>query len=312
MSKKWAANLLKVTVSVALFALLASRVEWDTAAASFRSAAPSYILAALACVVFTPLVAALRWTQAGRAVGMVLPGRLAVRATYSGLFVGQFLPAGVGVDSVRLAVLWQEGVAVRLAAASIVLDRASGIAALVALTLVGLPFLPPLVPPGAVALVLGVVLAAGVAAAAALWIDKLPWTGGVLWARLAPVMQLVRAVRQGLFTRFFGAAFACSVLIHLLSIVGVVSIARGFGFSLELWSLLSISSIALFASLLPVSFNGWGVREGALMVGLASLQVPRETSLLISIVYGLLLVVISLPGGFVVKFGVARPKTDPP
>ncbi len=61
--------------------------------------------------------------------------------------------------------------------------------------------------------------------------------------------------------------------------------------------------------LLPVSLAGWGVREVVLVVALAPFGVPPEAALAISVLFGLCLVVIGLPGGLIwlVDWDIARP-----
>jgi len=53
---------------------------------------------------------------------------------------------------------------------------------------------------------------------------------------------------------------------------------------------------ALVLTVIPISIAGWGVREGAL-VGLFSLiGADRTIVLMMSVVYGILLILVSLPG----------------
>lgn len=293
----------KVSVTVVLFAVLAVTTDWTAALASLASTKQSYILAALFCVAWTPVLTTFRWAVAGLASGLRLPHSMLLRATYSAVFVGQFLPAGVGVDSARLAMLWQANIPISNALASIALDRLSGIAAILALTIVGLPFVPALVPEGAAVIVFGVILAGALATTCLLHMDRIPSIRQRRIGRLHTIAGFVRTIRLSLLTRYFLLALGYAALIHLMSIVAVLLVAEAFGHSLGLWPLLTISSLALFASMLPISFNGWGVREGALVIGLSTLHIPRETALLISLVYGVLLVISSLPGGFLLKFG---------
>jgi uncharacterized membrane protein YbhN (UPF0104 family) len=49
----------------------------------------------------------------------------------------------------------------------------------------------------------------------------------------------------------------------------------------------------------PVSVAGWGVREGVMVVGLGYAGMDAEKAVALSILYGLLLLVVALPGGFV-------------
>jgi hypothetical protein len=53
---------------------------------------------------------------------------------------------------------------------------------------------------------------------------------------------------------------------------------------------------ALVLTVIPISIAGWGVREGAL-VGLFSLiGADRTVVLMMSVMYGILLILVSLPG----------------
>jgi uncharacterized membrane protein YbhN (UPF0104 family) len=47
---------------------------------------------------------------------------------------------------------------------------------------------------------------------------------------------------------------------------------------------------------IPISIAGWGVREGIMVMGFGYLGVPPEQALALSILYGLLLLVVAIPG----------------
>ena len=48
--------------------------------------------------------------------------------------------------------------------------------------------------------------------------------------------------------------------------------------------------------LAPISIAGWGLREGVMVIGLGYLGVLPENAFALSILYGILLLVVSLPG----------------
>ena len=53
---------------------------------------------------------------------------------------------------------------------------------------------------------------------------------------------------------------------------------------------------------MPLSIAGWGLREGAMVAVFALVGVPMDGALLMSVLLGLLLLLISLPGGLVLAF----------
>ena len=65
--------------------------------------------------------------------------------------------------------------------------------------------------------------------------------------------------------------------------------------------LLIVPVVTLF-TLIPISIAGWGVRESVMIIGLGYLNVPPEEALALSILYGLLMAMIALPGGFIWLF----------
>ena len=48
--------------------------------------------------------------------------------------------------------------------------------------------------------------------------------------------------------------------------------------------------------ILPISISGWGIRETILIVGLGLLGISKEQAITLSILYGVLLILSSLPG----------------
>ncbi|MGI9420464.1 MAG: lysylphosphatidylglycerol synthase domain-containing protein, partial [Geminicoccaceae bacterium] len=74
--------------------------------------------------------------------------------------------------------------------------------------------------------------------------------------------------------------------------------------------LLSVQPIIAVIASLPVSFGGWGVREGSMVVSLGILGVSAENALAISVLYGLTGVVATLlVAGLVQSLGaVALPR----
>jgi hypothetical protein len=65
---------------------------------------------------------------------------------------------------------------------------------------------------------------------------------------------------------------------------------------LEWHNMLFIVPFVTLASAIPISIAGWGVREGIMVVSLGYLGVVPEQALVLSILYGVLMLVSSIPG----------------
>lgn len=64
----------------------------------------------------------------------------------------------------------------------------------------------------------------------------------------------------------------------------------------------------MLVSMAPISFAGWGVREGAMIVGLAWLGVVAADALAMSVAFGFLQVMLAVPGAVL---WMARRRTVP-
>ena len=68
------------------------------------------------------------------------------------------------------------------------------------------------------------------------------------------------------------------------------------GLNISLFGMLLVVPITNLLMALPISIAGWGVREGVMIAGLGYLNVSAEAAFALSILYGLLMLVVSLPG----------------
>jgi len=286
----------KAALSLGLVAYLASTLDWASLSQALLAANQALVAAAFAVLALIPLLAAERWRSASIASGLALPRGFFLPATYASTFAGQFLPSGVGTDAVRLALLWRRDVPLRAGFQSIAIDRICGVSALVVLIWAGMPFVLRLLPPGTAGPVAAASALLVLAVAGLLMIDRLPLPPR--WRRGAPgrLLSLVADARTAMATPRSGFTLLFGIVIHTLSAIAVLLLARAFGHDLRLHDLLTVTSIAIFAGMLPISFNGWGVREAALMVGLSLLAVPRDLALMLSFLYGIGGVLASLPG----------------
>lgn len=63
--------------------------------------------------------------------------------------------------------------------------------------------------------------------------------------------------------------------------------------------MIAIMSLVTLVVALPISMAGWGIREISLVALLGLLGVDRPAALLMSLEFGLLSMLVSLPGGVV-------------
>jgi len=127
--------------------------------------------------------------------------------------------------------------------------------------------------------------------------------GGARTAALLHRWRITRAVAvilgdlRGIFLRPSGAGVvALSLAIHLISVATILTIARGLHIDLDIKAGVTLFPPVLLILAMPITVAGWGLREGAMAVALGQVHIPLPDALAISIAYGLLQILVSLPG----------------
>jgi hypothetical protein len=295
---------LRLAVTAALIAILATRLDVGKAAGLMRHASPEPIAATFIILVIGNLIIAVRWHLIMSAM-TVSPGpAVLTKLVFVGLFFNQVLPTGVGGDVVRAWRCRKLGIGLGAAIRSILLDRAWGYGVLVIVYAAALPGLLRVLPDPRERAMIAIVLAGAAAALVALLsLDRLPQT--LLRLRIvAPLVELSRAARSlGRQPARCAAVLALSMLTFGLTVLALKLVGDGTGtpLSLRVWAMI-IPPVTLI-QLVPVSLAGWGVREIALVVALGAFGVPAEAALAISILFGLFTLLIGLPGGLIWLFG---------
>lgn len=270
---------------------------------------PAWALLALALTLPPLLLSAWRWRLTARLLGLSLGFRRALHEYYLALFLNQLLPGGVAGDVARA---WrhsrdsgQRGGAWR----AVIIERASGQLAMALLTLAVLAA-SPLWHELMARAVRGVVASGWLLAGIAGLLLLIP----VVWqlARRPPaaLVGLGGDLRRSLLAASVWPKQLAGSLVVVVSYALVfVCAARAIGVQLPLATLLALVPPVLLAMLIPITLAGWGVREGAaaLVWGLAGL--PPAQGVAISMAYGIIVLLASLPGGLVLlqrRAGAAR------
>jgi hypothetical protein len=159
------------------------------------------------------------------------------------------------------------------------------------------------------------------------WVVALVSLGGLIVIATAPwVVRLlgwlpIDSVRRNLNV----VANEVDMVVHskrrLLQLVGVsilgqfalsgavLLLAGGLGVPLESVGALAVVPGVMIVSAIPISIAGWGLREGTMVVGLGLLGVSQSDAALVSIAFGLLLLILGLLGGLLwLTQGAKRPR----
>jgi uncharacterized protein (TIRG00374 family) len=289
--------LLKAAITFGLLYFLVSKVDLAKSVDLLVRTNIGAVTLALIVLAIQTGFAILRWHRILIKKEMHIPMKRSARYFWLGLFFNQVLPSSIGGDAVRGYCLVRDGQSVGRATLSVLLDRVLGMVGLVMLIALAMPYAMNLIN-----------------------VPEMQW--GMVFALLAVISGLVSILFMDIFTKKFTDwrvmkslttltsdarqllasqqglwLIVLSVLVHLLSIVVVGMLSWALAIRVDWTALAVIVPIATLLMTVPLSIAGWGVREGVMVVGLGYVGIAAEEALALSILYGLSMLMIALPGG---------------
>jgi len=243
--------------------------------------------------VLTTLCCAWRWKTVARGLGVDLPLPVAVAAYYRSLFLNVTLPGGVVGDVHRGISHGRDVRDLGRALRAVVWERSAGQVVQAVLTVAILVALPSPVRSSVPLVAFAVAVTVG----AAVLVVRVRSDGRSEWSRFR--RAVARDINDGLLARraWLGISLASALIVAGHTITFLLA-ARTAGTTAPLSQLLPIAMLAMLAMVLP-SVAGWGPREGvtAWAFGAAGLGVQQGVAT--AVVYGVMVLVASLPGAFV-------------
>jgi hypothetical protein len=296
--------LAKVAVSVVLLTVVARTFDTQGLLERFARVSAGEALIALAIALAILPVQTLRWKVVLRESGHDLPFGQALGILWIGQFFSQVLPSSVGGDALRMWYAHKSGMQPGKAIIAVVVDRAVSLLGVLLMAACGLPWLLRLLPEGAARSTLVAFIGAGaagfVAVAALAGNPNLLPRWRVARALLAPAVLLRRIlIAPGRLLPALAFSMTSSVGFCAM----VYQIARALGVALEFQDCLLLFPPVMFASAIPVSVGGWGLREGAMVVAFGYANVAAADAFAMSVLFGLFMLAMGLPG---VAFWLAR------
>ena len=300
-----AISAVKIAVSLGLLTLLFSRVDISRLWSVARQASPVWLAAALLMYLAMVLASAVRWGVLLRAQHVRLPFSFLTQSFLVATFFNNFLPSNIGGDVVRITDTAKAAGSKTLATTVVLIDRGLGLLGLALMAATGASLMHRMAvgPVGPAMLWAGFGLGAIVATPALLMpetVTKLLQPLRVFhkdWVD-ARIEKLTYAL-----TRFketptaLAGCFAGAVVVQAILVLFYVAIARSMHIPIGFAELAVIVPVSFIVQMIPVSVNGFGVREATFGFYFTRLGLPLESALLVSFVGAALIMVFSLTGG---------------
>ncbi|MFQ5576736.1 MAG: lysylphosphatidylglycerol synthase transmembrane domain-containing protein [Anaerolineae bacterium] len=310
MNRKTILNLLKIIVSAGLIALILRSIDLRELGRVLARANLGWLAAALAFSFGGVAARAKRWHILLDALRVRVPFTELLQIYFIGFLFNNLLPSGLGGDAIRMMELNRHSERAGDAVSSVLVDRMLGVFGSLSLALAALAFRWRAVP--AQIAVLSILLFAGLTGVGLALINQSLYHA----LRRIPLIRRLTGIRFAgeLFRSFqtynlptLGRSYTFSLLLSLCLIGMNMSIGRALGASISAVHFLVFVPLASLVLILPISFAGLGVREGAYVYLFGQVGVPQEVALGLSLlVYVLGNAMPGLLGGVVYLWRSAR------
>jgi uncharacterized membrane protein YbhN (UPF0104 family) len=298
----------RVVVTLVIFVLIFRGIDIRQVARVAAGADPGLLAAAILLIFLGTSLAAYRWSLIMNNLGLERSAAAYWQIYLKGMFFNQGLPTSVGGDAIRVLDAAGRRYSKLEALYGVMLDRIAGVTALLTLNLLAYAAAPEMLPEWVryvvFALAVGLVAAfvAGLNLRHFRWLDR--------WPRLTVLRTLSERFHQA-FSKRRTALVVSSLVVHVFAILCVWAIGRSLGLSVDVLTYFILVPPAMLFTVIPISLAGWGVREGAMVALFSFVGADKERVLAMSILYGLILIIVSLVG-LVLFLRGRRPSADAP
>ena len=298
----WSSWLLRLVLGLCIVGLLMARAKPEQLLIAFRSVSPLSLLGAVCFYWLAQSISAAKWQLLLHARGAGFSYFQCARLYLLGMFCNLFLPTSIGGDGVRALVAGRSCGGTTVAASSILVERLTGLAALLTLGATGVALWGTQSSLSQVLPRIFVVLALLATAFGSLRFTayRLERTiqgkmGKVIrkWAALHREMDFY-AARERWGT--LGLALALSFIFQCAQVGINIYLARVAGLQTPFTTFLWLVPLLSLMSMIPIGIGGLGVREAAAIAALGS-QEPHSAILAWSLLYQATVWLASLPGG---------------
>lgn len=288
---------LRIIISLGLLGFLGWHTDWHQVAKAFSEMHIALWLAAVGLLVISQLLSSIRWHILAKDMQIDRPLSHMMGIYFIGTYFNLLLPTAVGGDVVRAWYLdGQSGQRLR-AFLSVLLDRLCGLAMLLFLATCAVLLSPLELPQW---LSLSVYALAG---CAVLGLISLPIIRNHSDKAPGKLKHLLLALHElpSVNALFWPVVLSFAVQASNVIIVWMVGVSIGVEVPASFyWILVPVVSLL---TMLPISVNGMGVREGAMALLLGPLGVNHGEALTLAFLWFAVSASVSLLGGLVYLFG---------
>lgn len=284
---------MKLSITSLILIAVFRHVDPLALANALRIASPGLIAVAIFAFMMSSIMGGLRWWCLLRAMRIVPRLRSVTAAYWIGVALGQIMPAAAS-DGMRVWILTRQGIALNSVVRSVIVERAAMLGTLFLFAAASGPLLVhrlgPVVPPW----VWPLMVVGGLAG----WIVVLVANRIAAWVGKWRLIEMTNLIddRDRYAASWLVPFFILCIAANLNFVVASVAVGASLRLSMSFTDYLAFIPWVTLSMVIPISINGWGLREGILVTFLPAVGVSPENALVFSLLYGACNVISSLPG----------------
>jgi len=307
--RRTASTILKVAVTLALYALVLYKIDVRQFLGRLREAHLGWVVLGVAAYAAGQWLSAWRWWLLLRPVQLTVPYLRMVAFYFIGMFFNHFLPTIIGGDAVKAILLARETGAPARSTMSVFMERNVGLLALLTIATVAAFVAPPVAVKGVSLLHLTLLLFCGFIVTNVLLANRRAYhlidclvaltPLSHIRSRAASLYDAVVPYRERRSWGVLAAAIGQSFLFQGVVILVVFLNAHALAKDVPLAALAVFVPLISLAGMLPISVNGLGIREALYVVLFGRIGVPGDVAVSLALLYVVVTLAASLPGGVV-------------
>lgn len=271
--RKRALSALKILISAALLILVFRQIPLQKVWETLQTSKFQWVLAGLVLFVLSKVLAAFRLNRYFHAIEVPLSTRDNLKLYLLGMFYNLFLPGGIGGDAYKGIVLHRKfGASGKKLAGVLILDRLSGLFALLAYALALLFVLNP---------------------------ESLSDFRWIIPLAIVCGFFIFYYGHRWLFSyvhKVFWPALGYSALVQLAQLAAALMLLFALGINVQYLPYLLLFLASSIAAVLPISLGGVGVRELVFLYGSQGWGLQETIALSVSLLFLGITIIVSLLG----------------
>jgi len=305
---------IRITLGIALLFFLLWKADVQKITDIVKQVNIFSILVSIVLFLFALVVISVRWRILLKAHSVNIPFGKSLSYYLVGFFFNNFLPTILGLDMVRAIYVSNNYGKKAECFASVISEKMIGS---LAILLLGVFFLPPFITKdiNILYIFIGFLVLAIVFMTGVFFFPHRKRLKKFLWITKPRILRTFKNKVAGLYDAMYyyrnrkGIVFQTLLLssvYQLILFTMVFFIARAISVSIPFYYYLAFLPVIHIGSMIPITPNGMGIREGLYVYLFRLAGVSPSESILISIIFAVIILIISISGGIIFIFGVKK------